>query len=100
MYVQRNTEAHSRIIVAVEKQYEYYLLVCVCMRARACMWIRGHMGVCMRISACSLANAACNAYAPYCDVICGPSVSTQFFDIISQTVRFSGKKLLDIKCVF
>ena len=39
MYVQRNTEARSRIIVAVEKQYEYYLLVCVCMRARVCIHV-------------------------------------------------------------
>jgi hypothetical protein len=30
-----------------------------------------------------LANPACNAYAPYCNVICSPSVSTVFFDIIS-----------------
>ena len=37
------TQARSRIIVAVEKQYEYYLLVCVCSRVRACMWARGRM---------------------------------------------------------
>jgi hypothetical protein len=85
MYVQPKNEARSQIIVAVENQYEYYLLVCVC------MWIRVRVGVCMRISACSLANSAWNAYAPYCDVTCRPSVSTQFFDIISQTVRYSEK---------
>ena len=27
------------MIVAVEKQYEYYLLVCVCMRTRACLHV-------------------------------------------------------------
>jgi hypothetical protein len=58
-----------------------YLLVCVCVRA--CMWIPGCVAACMRVRACSLANPACNAYAPYCDVICGPSVSATFVDIIS-----------------
>ena len=46
-----------------------YLCVCVC--------------VCMPMQACSLAYPACNSYAPYCDVICDPSGSTIFFDIIS-----------------
>ena len=36
---------------------------------RACMWVPVHVGV--RISACGLANPGRNAYAPYCDVICG-----------------------------
>jgi hypothetical protein len=44
-------------------------LWCVCLRA------------CVR--ACTLAYPACNSYAPYCDVICGPSGSTIFFDIVS-----------------
>jgi hypothetical protein len=55
----------------------YYLFVCVC------MWVTRSVGICMRIRACNLAYPACNAYAPYCDVICGPSISTTFFDIIS-----------------
>ena len=80
MYVERNIEAPSRIIVDVKKQYEYYLLVCVCMRA------------------CSLANPASNAYAPYCDVIRGPSVYTIFFDIFINGATF-GKTLLNIKRV-
>ena len=69
------------------KSNKYYWLVCVCacayVRVRALMWVPGSLGVCMRIRACSLTNPACNAYAPYCDVIYGPSVSTTFFDIIS-----------------
>jgi hypothetical protein len=82
----RNIEARSRITVAVEKQYEYYLLVCVYMLARACvracMWVTGRVGVCMCIRAYNLANPVRNANASYCDV-CGPSVSTIFFHIIS-----------------
>jgi hypothetical protein len=49
----------------------------------ACMQACGCMSVCMSVRACSLAYLPCNAYAPYCDVICGPSGSTIFFDIIS-----------------
>jgi hypothetical protein len=44
--------------------------------------VPGGVGVCMRICVYSLDNPACKADAPYCD-ICGPSVSTIFFDIIS-----------------
>jgi hypothetical protein len=73
--------ASLRIIVAVEKQYEYYLLDCVC--------VCGNMGA--WVCACSLANPACNTNAPYCDIIWGPSVSTRFFNTISQMMRFSGK---------
>jgi hypothetical protein len=68
-----------------------YWPVCACVRVRACMWVTWRVGVCMRITACHLANPVCNAYAPRCDVISGPSVSTQFFDIISKTARFSEK---------
>jgi hypothetical protein len=74
------------------KSKKYYLLICVCVRACVRVWLQGSVGVCMRVRACSLANPARNAHAPYCDVICGPSVSTTFFDIISQTVRFSEKR--------
>ena len=36
MYVKRNNEAHSLIIVAVENS-KYYLLACICKCARACV---------------------------------------------------------------
>ena len=42
-----------------------------------------------RVRTCSLAYPTFNAYAPYCDVICGSSGSTIFFDIISITARYS-----------
>ena len=80
MYVQSNTEALSRIIVAVEKQ-KYYIFLCLC--ARSCVRVFGRVGVCMRVRACSLAFPACNFYALYCDVICDPSGPTKYFDIIS-----------------
>jgi hypothetical protein len=47
------------------KSNKYYFLICVCVGA---CW---YPAVCTRISACSLVNPACNAHAPYCDVICG-----------------------------
>jgi hypothetical protein len=47
------------------KRNKYYIFVCACVRA------------------CSLVYTAYNSYAPYSDVICGPSGSTIFFDIIS-----------------
>jgi hypothetical protein len=63
---------------------KYYILGCVCMLARACVhWVPGRVALFMRIRAYSLANPARSAYAPYCDVIYGPFVSTQFFDIVS-----------------
>jgi hypothetical protein len=69
------------------KSNKYYIFACVCAClcvVRACMWVPGRVCVCMRISACSLANPACNAYAPYCDVIRGlPLEFTIFFWIIS-----------------
>jgi hypothetical protein len=60
-----------------------YCSVCACLRVRACMSVSGRLSVCMRLRACSLATPTCNAYAPYCDVICGSLVSIIFFDIIS-----------------
>jgi hypothetical protein len=72
-------------IFAVEKQLVLHFGQCVhaCTCLRACMWVPGRVVVSIRIRAYSLANPAHNAYAPYCDVIRGPSVCTTFFDIIS-----------------
>ena len=49
---------------------------------------------------CSLAYPACKAHAPYYILICVLSGFIILFHIISQTVWFSKKKLLNIKCVF
>ena len=53
--------------------------LCVCVVALACVEERGRV----QVRACSLAYPACNAYAPHCDVICGPSGATKFADIMS-----------------
>jgi hypothetical protein len=52
--------------------------VCVCVLVRAFVGLPLRVGVCMRVRACSFAYPACYSYAPYCDVICGPSGSTIF----------------------
>jgi hypothetical protein len=57
------------------KGNKYYIFVCVC--AQSCV------GVCMRLSVCSVAYLAYNSFAPYCDVICGLPGSTTIFDITS-----------------
>jgi hypothetical protein len=78
MYVYRNIETGSRNHCCRGKAISItYLSVC------ACMWLPERVGVCMRLYACILAYPARKAYAPYCDVICGPLMSTIFFDIIS-----------------
>ena len=84
MYVSRDIEARSRYHCSCGKAISItYWPVCACLRLRACMWLPRRVDVCMRISACSLANPTCNAYTPYCDVICVPSLSTVLFEIIS-----------------
>jgi hypothetical protein len=53
-----------------------YLSVCTYMHGRE----TGRVGV----RACNdFSYPVYNAYAPYCDVSCGPSDATIFFDIIS-----------------
>jgi hypothetical protein len=61
----------------VKKQQILHICVCVCVRAR--------------VRACSLTYPACNGYAPYCDVICGPSGSTAFFAIFHKLRNFRKK---------
>ena len=84
------------------KSSKRYFLVCVCgcESVRACMWVPGCVGVGMLIRACSLANPACNSYAPYCDVICGPLGLHHIFRHYLINGAIFGKKLLNIKCVF
>jgi hypothetical protein len=61
-----------------------------------CVWVGGGGP-----GACNFAYLTFIACASYCDVTCDLSGFTVFFDIISQMVRFSGKKkVLNIKCVF
>ena len=63
---------------------------------RAC----GYTGACMRMGARSLANPACNAYAPCYDVICGPlGLHHIFRHYFINGAIFGKKKLLNIKCV-
>jgi hypothetical protein len=53
-----------------------------------------------RVCARSHRYPARKVHAQYYTVICGLLGSTMFFYVISQTARFSRKKLLNITCVF
>ena len=84
MCVQRNIQERSLNHCYCGKAISIiYWPVCACACVRACMWVIERVGVCVRIRACSLATPARNAYVQYCVVICGPSVSTEFSDIMS-----------------
>ena len=85
---------HETTVVVVKAVSITYWSLCACLRVRA--WVPSCVGVCMRIRACSLANPARNAYAPYCDVICGPWSPLYF----STRCDFRKKKtVLNKKCV-
>jgi hypothetical protein len=58
-----------------------------------------HACECPRVWVCSLAHPACNAYVPYCDIICGPSGSITFFDIIHKLHDFQKKVAEHKMCV-
>ena len=73
--------------------------VCVCVCVCVCVWFDGcgctSAGVCLR--ACKLTYPVC---ASKSHIVCVPSGSTIFFDI-SQTMRFSKKKVTEYKmCAF
>jgi hypothetical protein len=93
VYVQPNTGARSRNHCCYWKAVSItYWSVCACC-ACACMWTPGRVGVCIRIRVFSLANPAHNAYAPYCDVICGTSIFTVFFrHYLTNDAIFEKKK--------
>jgi hypothetical protein len=61
--------------------------------------VPGRVGVCMRVRARRLAYPACKSYAPYCDVVRGPSGYTVFFDIISIGAIFEKKYIKYEMCV-
>jgi hypothetical protein len=69
------------------------------MCARVSLRVLEREDMCMRVRACSLTYPTCNFYAPYYDVICCPSGSTIFFDIISQTARFWTNVIEGKRCV-
>jgi hypothetical protein len=84
MYVQCNTEARSRNHCCCEQAISTVLHIGLFVHACACVRVGIRARERVHAHACnSVANPARNAYAPYCDVICGPSVSTTFFYIMS-----------------
>ena len=96
MYPEGNIQVRLRITIAVESN-KYYafgcvcVCVCVCGCVRARAWVPKRLGVCMRVLVCSLTYPACNAYAPYCVVVCGLSGPTRFL-ILSHNANIFGKK--------
>jgi hypothetical protein len=65
-----------------------YWSVCACVRVRACTWVRGRVGVCMRVSAYSLANPAYNVNDPHSEDFCSPSVSKHFSTLSHKRCDF------------
>jgi hypothetical protein len=54
----------------------------------------------LRVCVYSLRYPACNAHGPYRIVVCGLSVSTFLFHIISQTAQFLKNKIIEHKMCF
>jgi hypothetical protein len=54
------------------------------------------VGLCMLVRACSLANSACIAYAPYCDIILIP-LDLSKFSTFSHKRRDFLRKLVEYK---
>ena len=79
-------------LLAVDKQQVLHICLCVCVNACGCP-VRGD------VRACSFAYPSCNAYAPYCDIVCVPSCLHNIFRhyLINGTIL--GNTLLSIKCV-
>jgi hypothetical protein len=65
---------------------------------RACMSVLGRGRVHVH-SACSLANSECNAYAPYCDVICGLCLHYRFRHYLINGAIFVKKVFEHKMCV-
>ena len=61
----------------------YYDVIMWRVRESLLPWKSNKYYITVYVRVCSLPYPACNSYAPYCDVICGPSGSTAFLDIIS-----------------
>jgi hypothetical protein len=74
-------------IVVVKKKKDDYTFACVCVGACMC----SRMCMCAQARVCACARVALLIqHARHCHIfICSVYVSTTFFDIISQTVRFS-----------
>jgi hypothetical protein len=70
------------------------IFVCVCACVRASVGA-GSVGVCMPMRARCLAHSACNAYAPYCDVICGLWLQQIFRQYLINSTIFGGKKITE-----
>ena len=92
IYVKRNTEARSPNHCCRGKAisityWSARAWVCACVRACVCDQARG----CVHTRVALFIQHATRV-PPCCDVIYGPSGFTKFFDITSQTARFSRKK--------
>ena len=64
------------------------------------MWVPERVALCVRLRAYSLANQARNAYAPCCEVICGPIGLHYIFRHYLINGAIFGKELLNVKRVF